>query len=279
MSFVLPDIIEGNGGRFTIKGWEFSRIFTVQDLTSAGDAMMVEATLALNIPIGTAHPTIPTAFAIEFNPESISGVGNAARVTVLYREFSQDIRVDVGSRALDTQTSQYIVNIDDEDEDLDEMVLWNAASDPPSQGVLLNHKSYPPVFTITRTEFTTIEADAESGHPIGVKLTGEILTDRCVEYNGKLSNGDWDLRPNDKQSNWQCQMSGTSAEDGLAFRVAYVFTYAPSWDYEATFKDPLTGEPVPNPDHEVGGPASFVKSGRKQFSQYYTADFNKLELS
>jgi hypothetical protein len=186
MSFVLPDIIEGNGGRFTVKGWEFSRIFTVEGLTSAGHAMMVEATLALNIPIGTPHPTIPTAFAVEFNPESIPETGNAARVTVLYREFSQDIRVDIGSRKLSTETTQYI-DANSTDTIRDKLMkLWYTYPDDydiaegfagttQEQGVKVDVQDYFSTFIITRTEFTSISADALSGWPVGVKLTGEML--------------------------------------------------------------------------------------------------------
>jgi hypothetical protein len=252
---------------------------------------MVEATLALNIPIGTPHPTVPNALAIAFNPESISGVGNAARVTVSYREFSQDYRVDISSRALDVETTQFITNIDEDPVTLDKMVLWYEYPDDYDKvvgfagkrvkdGVLLSFKQYHPTITITRTEVETIQADAESGHAIGVKLTGEILTDRMIRYNGTIDDGEWDLRPNDGPGHWQCQISGASAEDGLAFRVSYIFSHADTWSYEATFKDPNTGEPVPDPVLALPGfgNGSEVLAGRKLFPQYIARDFNPLEL-
>lgn len=288
MSFVRPDIIEGNGGRFTIKGWEFTRIFTVEGLTSAGSSMMVEATVALNIPIGTPHPAIPTARAIEFNPESIPGTGNAARVTVLYREFSQDIRVDIGSRVVNKETTEFFTDPNNRNSAKDDMVLVYTYPDDYDKaegfagiqvkdGLLLSKKEYPSTINITRTEFETISADGESGHPLGIKLTGAILTDRTKLYNGKTNKAGWDLRPFDPEHVWQCQISATSAEEGLAYRVTYAFSYdTDKWQYVGTFKDPNTGEPVPDP--EEGNNQSFNNFSRKRFDQYLAEDFNLLEL-
>lgn len=292
MSFVLPDIIEGNAGRFTIRGWEFTRIFTVQDLTSAGHAMLVEATVALNIPIGTPHPTVPAARAIEFDPQSIPDVGNAATVAVLYREFSQDIRVDIGSRKLSTPTTQYIDanSLDTVRDKL--MKLWytypadytvkpEAAGTTEEQGVNTNVQDYFSTFTITRTEFESISADALSGHPVGVTLTGEMLTDRGDKYNGFVNLPNWDLRPNDPGTKWRCEMSATSAEEGLAFRVIYTFSSDPNkWRFKATFKDPNTGEPVPDPiGEETDDPIETAENSRKWFDMFPVQDFNLLELS
>ena len=291
MSFVRPDIIEGNGGRFTVKGWEFSRIFTVEGLTSAGQAMMVEATVALNIPIGTPHPTIPAARAIEFIPESISGVGDAARITVMYREFSQDIRVDIGSRKLSTPTTQYIDanSLDTVRDKL--MKLWytypadytvnpDDAGTTKEQGVKADVQDYFSTFTITRTEFTSISADALSGHPVGVTLTAEMLINRGDKYTGFVNLPNWDFLPNDPANKWRCEMSSTSAEEGLAFRVSYAFSSDPNkWRLKETFKDPNTGEPVPDPvGEEIDDPAPETENSRKWFDMFPVQDFNLLEL-
>ena len=291
MSFVLIDIIEGNGGRLTVKGWEFSRIATVSNLTSAGHAMMVEATVALNIPIGTPHPTVPAARAIEFLPESISGVGDAARVTVLYREFSQDIRVDIGSRKLATPTTQYI-DANSTDTIRDKLMkLWYTYPDDydivegfagttKEQGVKANVQDYFSTFIITRTEFTSIPADALSGHAIGITLTGEMLTDRSDKFNGFVNKSGWDLRPNDPANKWRLEMSATSAEEGLAFRVTYAFSSDPNkWRLKETFKDPNTGEPVPDPvGEETNDPVETAENSRKWFDMFPAQDFDLLEL-
>lgn len=292
MADVIIDIIEGNGGRFTIKGWEFTRVATVSNLTSAGHAMMVEATIALNIPIGTSHPTIPTAFAIEFIPEAIPETGNAARVTILYREFSQDYRLEIGSRVVNKDTTEFFNAPNNRASAKDDMVLVYTYPDDydkaegfagtqQKDGLLLSKKEYPGVIVISRTEFTSISADAESGHPVGVKLTGEMLKDRVKLFNGKTNKAGWDISPSDPEHVWQCNFSAVSAEEGLAFRVTYVFSYdSDKWQYVATFKDPNTGEPVPDPEEGTApdSNASFNNFSRKRFDQYLAEDFNLLEL-
>jgi hypothetical protein len=294
MSFVRPDIIEGNGGRFTIKGWEFARIFTVEDLTSVGHAMMVEAVVALNIPIGTSHPTVPQALAIEFNPESIPSTGNAARVTVLYREFSQDYRTEIGNRKLMVPRTEYEFNPGTK---IPMTTYYKYPADYElntklrnitiGAGVKVEVQEYFSTIIITRTEFTTIQADTLAGHAVGIKLTGEILTDRSINYNGKLNKANWNLRPNDPAEVWQCEITASSAEDGLAYRVRYAFAADPEnlWRFPATFKDPYTGEPVEVVDRPSDKPTPLPDDWaandlmtQNNFDLFKIQDFTLLEL-
>lgn len=293
MALVTEDIIQGNAGRLTISGWEFSRQFTVSELTSAGYAMLVEAVSATNIPIGDPHPAIPLAKAIEFDPESIPTSGNQVRVTILYREFSQDYRTELGSRVLTTEQSEYLLfpnaspgsdtaamkleYVYPDDYKLDPEKAGTRADD---QGVTIDRQDYYPTIIITRTEFSTIEADTLSGWTIGVTLTGEILTDRMLKYNGRTNEAGWNIRPDDGEHLWRCELTAASAEEGLAYRVRYVFSYDPDkWKNQATYIDPLSGQPVPDPSDAVSFPGGGVGKSIKTFDQFYAQDFSLLGLT
>lgn len=296
MPIVTPDIIEGNGGRFTIKGWEFSRVFNVSELTSNGEQMLVEATTAAGMPLfGESHPEIPTAFAIEFNPESIPDTGNAARVTVMYKEFAQDYIIELGTRKLMRPTTDYIFV---PGQDRIPMQLYYTYPDDyefkeklrgktESQGAEIEVQEYFSTIVITRTEFTSISADALAGHPVGVKLTGEMLTDRGNNFNGRLNDPGWNLRPSDPADVWRCEMTAVSAEDGLAYRVRYMFSFDPDlWKAPATYKDPFSGEPVPDPERLVNPapdplPEDFTFhnfGATRKFKVLEGQDFSLLEL-
>jgi hypothetical protein len=116
-------------------------------------------------------------------------------------------------------------------------------------GVKAKVQTYYPTLTITRTEFVSIGADTLSGYGTGLKLTGQMLIDRGKLYNGRLNQGHWDLRYDDPMASWRCEITSQSAEEGLAYRVRYSFEYDEDlWNFPATFKDPYTGEPVPDID-------------------------------
>jgi hypothetical protein len=296
MAIVKPDIIDGNSGRFTIKGWEFSRVFIVSELTSRGDQMLVEAVTASGMPIyGEPHPQIPTAFAIEFNPESIPSNGNAVQVTVQYREFGQDYTIELGTRKLMVPTTDYFWTVNNIVKPM--QLYYNYPADykaneklqgiTEGQGVEIEVQQFFSTIVITRTEFMSILADALSGHPVGVKLTGEMLTDRGNIYNGSTNKAGWNLRPNDDADSWRCEMTAASAENGLAYRVRYAFSFDPKhWEAPATFKDPYTGEPVPDSDKVVLPrpvllPIDYPLDGlaaRRNFRVFKQQDFSSLEL-
>ena len=298
MPVVKPDIIQGNSGRRTVKGWEFSRVFTVSQLVGNGDAMLVEAVNATGIPLyGEAHPEIPTAFAIEHDPESISSTGNAVRVIVTYREFAQDYMIELGSRKLNVPITSYLPTATGP---RTHMVLGytypsdyalNTALQGTTQydGVEVEAQIFYPTISITRTEYTSISADALSGHAKGAKLTGEMLTDRGLKYNGRTNWKGWNLRPTDDAELWRCEITAASAENGLAYRVRYFFSFdILKWKFSATFKDPLTGEPVadvygiipaahrPSP-LPYGWPAD-NRMTQREFRIFGTQNFSLLEL-
>jgi hypothetical protein len=256
--------------------------------------MTVEAVTALNIPIGTPHPTVPFAKALELIPESIPTNANAMKVSILYREFSQDYRTEIGSRKLMVPRTEYEHVIGTK---IPMKVYYKYPDDyvldttlrgvTIGLGVEVEVQEYFPTIVITRTEFTTIDADALSGHAVGIKLTGEILTDRGLKYNGKLNEAGWNLRPADPSDVWRCEITASSAEDGLAYRVRYAFSSDPEnlWKFSATFKDPNTGEPVEVIDRPSDQPtplppdwdASDLMTQNK-FSQFGLQDFTLLEL-
>jgi len=294
MASVKWDTIESNSGRFTIKGWEISRGATVSGLTTAGYAMVTEAVNALGIAIGTPHPEVPKALAIEFIPESIPQTANAMRVVVMYREFAQDYIIELGSRKLMRPRTDYFPEAG---KDPVPMKLYYTYLDDyslnekmqgltESQGVEAEVQEYYPTIVITRTEFSSILADALSGYAVGIKLTGQMLTDRGIQYNGRVNAAGWNLRPGDGGDFWRCEITSVSAEDGLAYRVRYAFSYDPDkWEFPATFKDPFSGEPVADPDRVVDRPTPLPENwptddlaARNNFSVLKQQDFSLLEL-
>ncbi len=282
MPTVHADIIAGNSGDLTIRGWEFSRVFKVADLVGAGYEMLVEAVDATGIPFGASHPTIPDAFAVRFTPESIESVGNAVTVIITYRQFNEDYRVNLGNRAINFETTNYVSNTDTGE--LSEMVLTYIYPDDyphdtskqgltDTQGVRVSIKTLDPTIVISRTEWVSILADGLSGWGVGVKLTGEMLTDRSLLYSQSLNKSGWNLRPNDDAKRWQCRIDAVSAEDGLAWRVTYTFEYDElHWQVAEKFQDPHTNQPVPDATDPSQSGAAVL------FDQFLEQDFTLLEL-
>lgn len=275
------DMVRGNNARLTIRGWEFDRIFTVSELTGIGSGKSIEAVQATNVAFRDPHPALNNAFALEFIPESIES-SDAMRVTIRYRQFSEDYLVEVGSRTLNNETAGWLNDPDASDGDPRDSMLLDytypddyklkpeLAGETVEQSVRLSVQRRYPEFVITRTEFETKPADVLSGHSLGIALTGNILTDRSVIYNDTTNKANWNVRPNDAAHLWKCVISGASAEDGLAFRVRYAFTYDPDfWKFEATYIDPYSGQPVPDPVPVVG---------QFEFNQYLAQDFTLLGL-
>jgi hypothetical protein len=200
--------------------------------------------------------------------------------------------MEIGSRVVNKDTTEFFTDPNSRVSSKDNMVLVYTYPDDydkaegfagtqQKDGLLLSKKEYPGLIVISRTEFTSIAADAESGHAVGVKLTGEMLKDRVKLFNGKTNKSGWTISPGDPEHVWQCNLFAVSAEEGLAFRVTYSFSYdSDKWQYTGTFKDPNTGEPIPNPEEgeEEDSNASFNNFSRKRFDQYLAEDFDLLEL-
>ena len=289
---VISDIIEGNTGKRTIRGWEFNRVFKVTELTASGDAMLVEATDATGVIFGDSHPTIASAYAVEFTPMSITNTGNAATVTILYREFSQNYEVDIASRNVVRPTYKAFPAPNEGIDSLtantiemkldytypDDYKIESLQGTSESQTAELNVSQELDTLIITRTEFTTLPADAVAGWPLGTRLTGEILTDRSRYFNNRVNKAGWLVRPGDAEFTWKLRMSAKTAEDGLAFRVRYEFSYDDrKWTYPATFIDPQTGQAVSSPIF-YDPPIVTEDYASRDYYQFIAADFDRLEL-
>ena len=293
MSIVTPDIVQGNGARLTAKGWTFDRVFTVSGIEGYGDTMLVEAVQATNIPYGDPHPAMPGALATEFIPEAVSS--DSVRVVIKYREFSQNYLIELGTRKLMKPVTTYFP--ENTGDPLPMKVYYKYPDDYELSdevqgrtlplGVKADIQTYYPTIVITRTEYTSIAADELSGYKIGQKLTGRMLTDRGLKYNGKLNYGNWDLRRDDPQASWRCEITAQSAEEGLAYRVRYFFAYDEDlWDFPATFKDPFTGEPVSDISTESDRPDPLPADWRNDnlmtalnFPMFKIENFSLLELN
>lgn len=287
MAVVKEDITQGNNARLTIKGWEFDRIFIVSELTSFGSDKLVEAVQATNVPFGQSHPSISTAFALEFTPESLESA-DAARVTIRYREYSQDYITEIGSRVLSKETSETFLDPNAADGDPATMKLTYKYPDDYElrpdlqgvevpQGVRVSVQNYFPTIVITRTEFTAITADVDNGYAAGSPLTGEMLTDRAKVFNGKLNKANWNIRPADPEHVWRLEMSAVSAEDGLAYRVRYAFAFDPDkWSFLAVYIDPYSGQPISDPENPL--PSNPDEASEADYPMYLAEDFTALDL-
>ncbi len=281
MPDVYPDIIDGNSGNLSFNGWEFTRVFKVDKLVSAGWNMLIEATLAAGVPrMNDAHPSIIDAYVVDVTPESIPKSGIAATVIITYRQFTENYQVQIGSRIVTRETAEYMDN-----QDTGNLAVMNLAYTYPTghilegksdtQGVNIAIQFPMPTFTVSRTEWLTIPADSLSGYSLGIQLTGRILTDRGKIFNSALNKANWSLHSDDDEGTWQVFIDATSSGNGFDWRVNYHFTYDKAkWEYRAVYEDPTDGQPVPDPVVVVPptvGSASF-------FPQYRIRDFNLLGL-
>ena len=233
------------------------------------------------------HPEIIDAYVINVTPESIHNVGNAMRLIYTYRQLIPNIQTTIGVRTIMLPTTEFYVNPDVTDT-LKPMKLTykypadytpdpDKAGEEEQQGVDLEVSLDLPTFTITRTEWLTNLADAESGYGIGKQLTGEILTDRGLKFNNRLNKANWDLRPIAIAGRWKLKMTAESTENTFDWRVTYNFTHDEGlWKYPATYQDPQLDQPIPDPVEQTN---TLLDGNFFKFDQYRRADFNKLGLS
>lgn len=278
MPVVYPDIIEGNSGNLGFNGWEFTRVFKVDGLVSAGWAMLIEATLASGVPrMNDSHPSIIDAYVVELTPESIPESGKAVTVIITYRQFTQNRLIKVGSRLVTKETTEYMDNQDTgtvADMNLDYVYPTGhiLAGKTDTQGVNLAIQLPFPSFTISRTEWLTIPADSLSGYALGIQLTGRILTDRGKIFNSALNKANWQLFPGDAEGTWQVFIDATSSGNGFDWRVNYHFAYdKDKWKYHAVYQDPTDSQPVPDPTFAT-------PHSKDDFAQYRFRDFDLLVL-
>jgi len=279
MPVIHPDIIEGNVGRLGINGWEFDRIFTVSELETAGWNMLVEATLASGMPVmNDPHPSIINAYVVDFATESLSG--NTVKVTVIYRQFTENYLVSIGSNIVTREVTDYLT-----DQTTGTTAPMKLEYTYPAghilegktdnQGAMAAVRFHFPQFTVSRTEWLTRAADALSGHAIGIQLTGNILSDRGDIYNNSLNKANWFVKSGDPEGSWQCVINANSLGNGFDWRVNYTFTKDTLlWNFIPTYKDPTNNEPVPDPVETVAP----TLGSKTAFPQYRVEDFNLLGI-
>ena len=287
MATVKSDILTTNTASLGFNGWEFKRGFDVSGLVGPGYAMGIEAYNDPGVPkMDDAHPSIPDAYVVDVSPEPIGSVGDAQRLIYTYRQFTENYQVSVGYRMANFETTGYIDNVDagvisgnvsamtlEYDYPADHSEKANEPGD--KQGVTLGVQRPLPTITISRTEWLTNAADVANGYALGIQLTGQILTNRGLIYNGALNKAGWNLRPSAYAGRWRCLMEATSAENGFDWRVTYRFeSDNRDWKYRATYKDITTNEAVPDPTNV----APTATGSQKDFDQYLHEDFSKLGL-
>jgi hypothetical protein len=287
MITIAEDTIEGNNATLDFNGWGFSRSFIVGGLTGPGYAMAIEA-YNQNVPkMNDSHPSIADAYVVNVTPESVANVGNAMRLVYSYRQLIPNYQTTIGVHSTNVRTQSYYTNPGVNSTRAIMKLTYPYPADylpdpakagtEESQGVDLDVSMDLPDFTVTRTEWTTIAADALSGHAVGIQLTGKILTDRGLIYNNSLNKANWNLRPGASAGRWKLKMTAESTENTFDWRVSYQCTseFTDAWKYDAVYDDPQLGQPVPDPVFQ----ADNAQDGSfKKFAQYLHRDFSLLGL-
>jgi hypothetical protein len=304
MSVVFSDIIEGNSANLSFNGWEFTRIFTVGELTGAGYQMTIEAYNDPGVPkMNDGHPEIPDAYVVDVVPESLSDVGDAIRLIYTYRQFTPNVRISIRSRKLNSDRYTFLEDqslparthmllgykypdVGDTAGGYSDIYLPVTDRDTASptfgegitdvQGVLLQVSETRTDFTYSRTEWLTNAADLLNGYPIGFQLTGSVLAERARLFNDKLNLAGWSVFPTDLKGVWKCNIVADSSGNGFDWRVTYNFEFDPfSWVYRGTFNDGITNQPVDN--GSLTEPV--LNPSIKDFDQYQTIDFDFLGIT
>ena len=284
---VINDIVEGNTGKLTLRGWEFDRIFFVSKLVTDGFNMTIEAIETVGIQLGDSHPSIPTAYVFDITSESITTSGNQMKITYFYRQFEVNLEYDIDPGLENEIVTDFFLDNTDGGVTTEMVLQYTYPTDykhepkvaglEDSQGVSADIFQSKPKFTISRNERFTILADNVSGYPRGIPLKGSILVDRNIQFTNKVNYSGWFLRPNDEAGTWICLgIRAVSIENGLSWRVSYTFAFDFSgWSTKATFKDPTSGDPVPDPTFN---PNPILTGSQKNFDQYLLRNFTLLEL-
>jgi len=257
MAVTYTDLIEGDSGRYTADGWQFTRIAIVTEITGTGHARIYNAAQQLGVFIGASHPTVPTAYLMSVTPTSETS--DTVKFRLDYAEYPfADMQVSIGSTVSQIETNKDING--------DPFELEYA---------------FPADYHIDDYAGETITTGAvvsllspETTMVVRKHITGADYLDVLVvstSYVGKTNAAGWMVMGSPAENTWLCTgITGETSDAGLTYMVTYSFHYrSDGWDSEIVFMDPNTGKP----------PSDVVEGvGIKTYQMYAQANFNNLGL-
>jgi hypothetical protein len=232
MANVHIDIIDGNRGRQTRRGWvERERFAIVSRLTGAGDAKLQAAITELQANddycanYGDEHPAAPRCLLEALDPEHLTS--EDVRVRMFYKrpEFEDEdgeTVIEVGSTLI-----QETVNTDVNGDLM--TVEYNGQSQSGSVSIPVPQ--------------STVRYQLRLDSPPG---------DLSRAYVGKLNSGGWWADTAAEPRTWLCtSIVGVSDDDGETYLTTFEFAYLEdTYDEEVVYIDPETGR-MPD-DIEIG---------------------------
>lgn len=292
---VITDIIDGAEASASRDSVEYTRIFIVSGLTSAGYDMLREAMETYGIPTyGEPHPSVMDAFCYELDAEPVSH--NSVKVKARYRQiaFDQNYEVNISSDAEEVESYWAFKSDNDYTDTLyPNTISYKFPANYPNPDYA-GQESAPqkikdiiyrakPVFRLSRYEWTSLPADMLYGFPARAPLAylnaAVLFTRRIAYFVGTISLNSWRLFPNN-EAYWLCtnisaQMQIDDA-DRKVYKVNYEFKFNPdTWHRFIAYTDPNTGQ---IPDDVSTTPYEGQKVSAKIIRPARYADFNLLEL-
>ncbi len=242
---VKLDLIQGNRGRKSDKGWEhLTRMAFVEGLSSGnGYERIHEAVLALysihGITIGTVHPAEPTAFVRYITPETISPTQIVLKITDKGYAFQTPV-INIGGTVQQEQTNQ---DWDGNDIELEYTYPQNypeqdRAGSTEKTGASISVLSPRTSIHVKRQELFDLDGTTP--------ITYKIILARSKLFQGTVNHGVWNVDPDAAVETWICtQLAGVSIDGGFSFTVSYSFIHnAKGWRSHVVFIDPNTGKPA-----------------------------------
>lgn len=243
MAALLEDIQNGNGGRLTAEGWEFTRIALVTGLTGLGASKIRAGTQVSGFPaIGDSHPDVPEAKLVDVAGEAEST--QVVRYVLTYREKGVTPTIRVGSAL-----GQVTTNLDKDDA---ELVVEH------------NGKSVIAEASVLRPEMNiSLEIQIDDGDL--PDEPGEIAKD----FVGKVNEAGWTIDPTADEGTWLCtSIEWESPDNGATWIGRFEFQFrAEGWGQRIYWIDPESGRP----------PADLVEGTGVIDAEFHAlADFNAL---
>tara|TARA_Y100000310_G_C20662497_1_gene805545 strand:+ start:380 stop:1156 length:777 start_codon:yes stop_codon:yes gene_type:complete len=253
------DIKDGEAGKKTLDGYEFTRIAIVTGVTGDGAEKQYSAMNTTGMPeIGDVHPARAGCYLRDISTDMVSTDTVRLRLryttsTATEQEYTPPSMnsIEVGGTVSQQETN---VNIDG----LKMTVSHTFAADYEYDDDWRS-TTKPQDGTVTKLvpEISLIYSRSEAYSP----------ADLAAWFVGKVNDGGWTYHSTAAASTWLCTgIVGRSNDNGANYTVTYSFQYRPDgWQPWVYYQDPHTGRPV------SGGTGT-------QFSIYEQVNFNNLGL-
>jgi len=258
---IRVDVQDGNAGRLTIDGWEFTRVAIVSEVVGVGHARIFAAAQALIAVVGTigaSHPTVVACKLQEIVPSSVST--DSIKFSLVYKQEDDPDQPTSATIEVGTSLSQVETNKDANGEVISLSYTYPAdyELDPKKRGKTVTQGG---LISRLQPETSLVYKRVESTSPAS----------KSKLYVGKVSLSGWALDPSAEDRTWLCMsITGSSDDNGVKWDVNHVFQHrADTWDQTVLFINPDDGKP---PDDLVDD------VGKKVIRVYKAINFDGLNL-